>query len=65
MASKYKSDLQLAERYDVHRATIWRWVKSGVLPQPVQISPGCTRWRADEIDQRDAERDAKRDQTAA
>lgn len=65
MATKYSSDLQLAERYGVHRKTIWRWAKTGVLPQPVQISPGCTRWRADEIEQRDAEREAARDRTAA
>lgn len=65
MAVKYTSDLQLAERYGVHRATIWRWSRDGVLPAPVTISPGCTRWRVDEIEKRDAERDAARNRTAA
>ena len=65
MAVKYTSDLQLAERYGVHRATIWRWSRDGVLPAPVTISPGCTRWRVDEIEKRDAERDAAGNLTAA
>lgn len=45
----YLSDKRLAERYDVSRATIWRWVKTGSLPKPVKLSPGCTRWRASEL----------------
>jgi predicted DNA-binding transcriptional regulator AlpA len=57
---KYVSDSQLAERYDVSRSTIWRWVKRGVLPQPVQISPGCTRWLSDEIESRDNARNSER-----
>lgn len=42
---EYVSDSQLASRYSVSRATIWRWVKEGVLPKPVKLTPGCTRWR--------------------
>lgn len=53
----YLSDSQLAERYDVSRATIWRWVSRGILPKPVKFSHGCTRWRKDQIEQRDAERE--------
>lgn len=52
---KYGSDAQLAEHYSVSRSTIWRWAASGLLPKPVQLSPGCTRWRMDEIEKRDAE----------
>jgi prophage regulatory protein len=51
----YLTDTQLAERYDVSRATIWRWVSKGILPKPVKLSPGCTRWRKDDIERRDAE----------
>tara|TARA_Y100000780_G_scaffold72318_1_gene64805 strand:- start:194 stop:400 length:207 start_codon:yes stop_codon:yes gene_type:complete len=48
---RYSSDVQLAELFNVSRATIWRWAASGILPQPVKLSPGCTRWRLDQIQQ--------------
>jgi prophage regulatory protein len=33
-----------AELLDVSEATLWRWVKSRPgFPQPVKLSPGCTR----------------------
>ena len=56
----YISDQQLAERYGVSRSTVWRWAHKDkrILPAPVQLSPGCTRWRLDEIEARDAERQA-------
>ena len=54
---RYISDLQLAVRYSVSRSTIWRWANNGNLPAPIQLSPGCTRWRFDAIEQRDAERE--------
>jgi len=62
---KYVSDSNLAERYGVSRPTIWRWAKAGRLPAPVQLSPGCTRWIADEISAKDDEWKAKRRQPKA
>ncbi len=55
----YISDQQLAERYGVCRSTIWRWahIDKGILPPPIQLSPGCTRWNVVEIEKRDAERE--------
>jgi prophage regulatory protein len=53
------SDLQLAERYGVSRSTIWRWSLRGILPKPIEISPGTTRWLAEAIEKRDAERNSK------
>lgn len=41
----------LASRLDVNPVTIGRWVKSGVLPPPVQITPGVVGWRSEVIDQ--------------
>lgn len=58
--TRYASDAQLAARYSVSRSTIWRWVHRGILPTPVHLSAGCTRWPLDEIERRDAERDAGR-----
>jgi prophage regulatory protein len=51
----YFSDLQLADRYQVNRTTIWRWVARNYLPRPVQLSPGTTRWRRDEIESHEAQ----------
>ena len=53
----YISDVQLADRYAVHRTTIWRWVRNGLLPQPIQISPGTTRWKLEEIEKLEAKRE--------
>lgn len=41
--SAYLSDKTLATKFEVSRATIWRWVKEGKLPHPVKIN-GSTRW---------------------
>lgn len=32
------------------RSTIWRYVRSGLLPQPIRLG-GATRWIAQEIDE--------------
>jgi prophage regulatory protein len=54
----YVSDRQLANHYGVSRATIWRWVAKGILAKPEKLSPGCTRWNLNKIEQSDAERGA-------
>ncbi len=46
----YLSDKALAARYEVSRASIWRWAKSGQLPKPVKIF-GSTRWVLLEIEE--------------
>ena len=54
----YLNDLALADRYGVSRATVWRWVKKTPgFPQPVKLSPGCTRWRASDLEAWEASRD--------
>jgi len=45
----YASDTALAKYFEVSRATIWRWTQEGRLPQPIKLSPGCTRWKWAEI----------------
>ena len=42
-------------RYPVSPATIWRWVKSGDFPAPVNLGPQTTAWRVDELDAWDAQ----------
>ena len=46
---QYFTDRELAERFGVGRATIWRWLSTGHLPKPVRLSVRCTRWRAADI----------------
>ena len=55
----YVRDTDLAERYSIDRSTVWRWARRGLLPIPIQISDGCTRWRLEQIEARDAERDSQ------
>ena len=54
--TRFVSAGQLAERYDVNKSTIWRWVRRDILPKPVKLSDQCTRFSLDEIERRDAER---------
>lgn len=47
----FMSDREVAERYKVSPPTIWRWVKTlDGFPQPVKLSPGCTRWRSADLE---------------
>jgi prophage regulatory protein len=59
MNKRFGSVGQLAQRYNVDKATIWRWARKGILPPPIKISPQCTRWDLDEVERRDAERAAQ------
>lgn len=48
VAEKYLRDSDLAERYSVHRNSVWRWVSEGRFPAPVKVG-GSTRWRLSEV----------------
>jgi prophage regulatory protein len=45
----YLADKTLANRYDVTRQSIWRWVREGKFPQPVKIGASTTRWKESDI----------------
>ena len=47
--SIYIPDTQVANQFGVSRATIWRWVQNGNFPKPVKLSPGCSRWRIEDV----------------
>ena len=50
MVEIYVADIQVAKRYGVHRATPWRWVRTDpTFPKPVNLTPGCTRWKLSEL----------------
>lgn len=40
----------VARRYGVKAATIWGWASKGRLPQPVRLTPGCSRWRRKDLE---------------
>jgi len=48
--TRYVRDIDLAERYDVYRQSVWRWAKQARFPQPYRLTPGCVRWRLDEVE---------------
>ena len=39
----------VAKRYNVTRATIWSWMSQGRIPQPMRLTPGCSRWPLDDL----------------
>jgi len=47
----YMSDTAVAHRFQVSRATVWRWSHSATFPSPIKLSVGCTRWRLSEIEE--------------
>ena len=53
MTQTYLRDKDLAKRYSIGRSTVWRWSRKGLLPAPVQLSGGCTRWLISDIEARD------------
>jgi len=49
-ANIYLSDKTIASRYEVGRATVWRWVQEAKFPAPIKLSAGCTRWKLSDIE---------------
>lgn len=56
----YLTDIQLAERFRVSRATIWRWSAHGIFPRPIKLGPAATRWRQSDVLAWEREREAAR-----
>lgn len=50
MQGQFLTDRDLAERYRIHRATVWTWTREGRLPRPVRLTPRCSRWRLEDIE---------------
>lgn len=61
---KYLSVHAVADRYDCHPSSVWRWVAQRTFPQPVKIG-GMTRWLASEVEEHDARAAAQREPIAA
>lgn len=46
----YLKDTEVAVRYKISRSTVWRWLKTGIFPDPVKIGQGVTRWKLSELE---------------
>lgn len=54
----YAKDADLARRFRVSRATVWRWVHTRGFPQPVRFGDNCTRWKMADVLRWETERAA-------
>ena len=54
------TDAEAAQLLGIHRASVWRHCKAGILPKPIKIG-GATRWRRDELEATIAASTAARD----
>ena len=47
----FLSDLQVCERYNIKRATVWGWAKKdSTFPKPIKLSNGTTRWKLADLE---------------
>ena len=51
---KFLSYADLEKRYVKSRVTLWRWVRAGLLPAPYSNGPNSVAFKAQEIEERDA-----------
>ncbi|MGR3461296.1 MAG: helix-turn-helix transcriptional regulator [Roseovarius sp.] len=65
LAALHLSTAQVCARYSISRTTVWRWIKAGRLPEPVQIGPGIRRFSIAALDQADAAWAARTEGTEA
>lgn len=40
---------RLAKLFDIDLSTLWRWRQEGLIPQPIEISPGFSAWREPDL----------------
>lgn len=49
-APRFLSIDEVAQRYGVSHATIWRWVKNNKhFPEPIKLSLGTSRWSENQL----------------
>lgn len=63
VGAKYLRVGQVAQRYGVSIATVWRWADedNNPFPKPIRLSKGTTRWNLDELETHEAKTEAERD----
>lgn len=49
-AEQYLSDHQVAARFDISKATVWRWHDNNPdFPRRIKLSPGTSRWKLSDL----------------
>lgn len=48
---QFITDRDVAARYGIGRATVWRWISVGDFPPPLKLSPKCARWTLSMLEQ--------------
>jgi predicted DNA-binding transcriptional regulator AlpA len=48
-ADRWVSRAEIAEHYRVSYMTVYGWMRSGKIPQPVRLGRRCLRWKWSEI----------------
>ncbi|CAM4329490.1 helix-turn-helix transcriptional regulator [Vibrio agarivorans] len=51
MEDKFLRQKEVAQILGVTTTTLWRWRKSGIITQPIQLSDQVVGWRASTIEQ--------------
>jgi predicted DNA-binding transcriptional regulator AlpA len=52
----YISVKQVAARYGIDTATVWRWCKADAFPQPIRLGLRVTRWAIADLEAHDAKK---------
>lgn len=47
----FLKDIQVANRYNLNRSTIWRWIKKEQFPKPTKLNYGSSRWNIIDLEQ--------------
>ncbi|MGH8274901.1 MAG: helix-turn-helix transcriptional regulator [Gammaproteobacteria bacterium] len=55
---KLLSDRDVSATLNCSRASVWRWVRRGLLPPPILVGQRTRRWRQADIERFIAEREA-------
>jgi|TARA_B110000908_G_C10151342_1_gene401495 prophage regulatory protein len=56
--SPYQTRQQLEKLIKVSRPTLYRWMKNGDFPKPVHMGANMVRWKASDIENWLAEKEA-------
>ena len=54
MSERLVTRREIEERFGMTRSTIYRQMRAGNFPEPVQISPKAVRWRETELEEWEA-----------
>lgn len=47
---RYRSIKDVCDEFGVSRSTVYEWVRTGLLPRPVQITRRCVRFLTEDLE---------------